>query len=568
MSYRSEPIATAISRINQQYFLPAIQREFVWKPEQIIQLFDSIMRGYPISSFLFWELKPEYRNNWQIYEFIKDFRQGEHNRLANTNGIQDCILVLDGQQRLTSLMIGLRGTYVIPKKGKPKASPPRSELYLNLFADPNLDNEDAEAGIYYKFAFMLPSNIPSNDAANYWFPVGKILDFDVNQKLFDFIDGVVDDLPSITDSRKTERIFKNNIQKLYDAIHKDEVIAYYTERDQDYDRVLDIFVRANEGGTKLSKSDLLLSMVTLNWQGMNAREEIFGFLDHVNAELTRKNDFDKDFIMKSCLVLSDLPVVYKVQHFNVNNLEIIRQKWDDIKSAIERGVDLANSFGIDEHNLTSVNALIPILYFMYKNPSITFQGSTNYERNNKNIIRRWLIMALLKGAFGRASDGLLANIRAIIEKLQKGDDFPIASITEVFARTGLATEIDEPFLLDVLSKTYQQKQAFLALTLLYDDANWGAMQYHIDHIFPQSSFRDVYLPDPNVNRLGNLCLMLAHENMSKQDMPLEEWLQTRDSDFLKRHLIPEDASLWKLENFSDFINAREALIKERLKAIF
>ena len=72
--------------------------------------------------------------------------------------------------------------------------------------------------------------------------------------------------------------------------------------------MLDIFVRANEGGTKLSKSDLLLSMVTSSWDGVNAREEMFNFVDRVNTQLTRRNDFDKDFIMKSCLVLTDLPV--------------------------------------------------------------------------------------------------------------------------------------------------------------------------------------------------------------------------------------------------------------------
>ena len=87
-------------------------------------------------------------------------------------------------------------------------------------------------------------------------------------------------------------------------MHVDEVIAYYTETDQDYDRVLDIFVRANEGGTRLSKSDLLLSMVTANWDGVNARDEIFNFVDRVNTQLTRRNDFDKDFVMKSCLVLA------------------------------------------------------------------------------------------------------------------------------------------------------------------------------------------------------------------------------------------------------------------------
>jgi uncharacterized protein with ParB-like and HNH nuclease domain len=83
--------------------LPAIQREFVWRPEQIIELFDSIMRQYPISSFLFWDLKPETRADWDIYKFVEHASEGgSHNEITGTEGISDLTLVLDGQQRLTS----------------------------------------------------------------------------------------------------------------------------------------------------------------------------------------------------------------------------------------------------------------------------------------------------------------------------------------------------------------------------------------------------------------------------------------------------------------------------------
>ena len=117
MSYKSEPIAVAVERMNRQYFLPAIQREFVWKPEQIVQLFDSIMRGYPISSFLFWSIRPENKSRWEMYKFVDKARQGgTHNELASTDGVDSLISVLDGQQRLTSLMIGLKGFYEIKKK--------------------------------------------------------------------------------------------------------------------------------------------------------------------------------------------------------------------------------------------------------------------------------------------------------------------------------------------------------------------------------------------------------------------------------------------------------------------
>lgn len=577
MSYKSETIAVAIQRMNRQYFLPAIQREFVWKPEQIIQLFDSIMRGYPISSFLFWELKTENRDKWQVYRFLeKASFGGSHNELANTDGAGNVALVLDGQQRLTSLMIGLKGTYVMKKKYKrwdnPDAWSPQ-RLHIDLLTDPNLGEEAAESGMYYKFEFMEQTPLPN--AQCHWFRVGKILDFDEVKKFESYLDDAEESLPDEI-SKGQAKTFRRNLERLYKSIHSDEVIAYYSELDQDYDRVLDIFVRANEGGTKLSKSDLLLSMVTSSWDGVNAREEIFGFVDRLNTQLTRRNDFDKDFIMKSCLVLSDLPVVYKVQNFNEQNLAVIRENWSQIKKAVERGVDLTNSFGIDRDNLTSVNALIPITYYLFKNPTVSLRGSTPFEARNAELIRRWLIMALLKGAFGRASDGLLKDIRACIQTPPSlGADFPVDQITTVFAKTGLSTALDDFTLDEILARTYGQQQTFLALSLLYDEAAWGTMAFHQDHIFAQSLFKPRELAQQNrldwhVNkdRLGNLCLLLAHENIGKLDMPPEEWLASREPGFLKRHLIPEDKALWTIDQFPQFLYQRETLIKQRIKSVF
>ena len=245
MSYQSESIATAIGRMNRQYFLPAIQREFIWKPEQIVQLFDSIMRGYPISSFLFWELKPENRDKWQVYKFLENGHQGgAHNEPACTNGVANLSIVLDGQQRLTSLYIGLKGSYTIKKKYKRWDNPDawgRQRLYLDLLAAPRLDNDDSETGIYYAFKFM--DDVPPPDVKHYWFQVGRILDFDERQKLREFLDKADEDLPDEL-PRGQARLPGDNTRALFQAVHVNEVIAYYTETDQDYDRVLDIFVNA------------------------------------------------------------------------------------------------------------------------------------------------------------------------------------------------------------------------------------------------------------------------------------------------------------------------------------
>jgi uncharacterized protein with ParB-like and HNH nuclease domain len=580
MSYRSESISLTVGRMNRQYFLPAIQREFVWKPEQIIQLFDSIMRGYPISSFLFWELKPENRDKWQVYKFLEEAQDGgTHNQRANTDGTTNLSLVLDGQQRLTSLMIGLKGNYIAKKKYKRWDNPDawsKQRLHLDLFADPQLDNNSTETGIYYQFAFM--EQVPKPNGERYWFRVGRILDFDERQKFDAFLDEQDDIFSEQGLSRSDRKLFERNLTRLYNAIHVDEVIAYYTEIDQDYDRVLDIFVRANEGGTKLSKSDLLLSMVTSSWDGVNARDEIFNFVDRLNTKLTRRNNFDKDFIMKSCLVLTDLPVAYKVQNFNNANLTTIRNKWSAIKKAVERGVDLINSFGIDRDNLTSNNALIPVIYYLYKNPESTMRGSTPFEVRNAEQVRRWLIMALLNGVFGGTSDNMLRDIRS---SLQPGEmvgadyDFPIEAISATIRKAGRTVGFGDYVMDEALELSYGQRQTFLSLSLLYDDAAWGTMPFHQDHIFARSLFKPKDLASTDrvswiqrKEQLGNLCLLLAHENIGKQDMPVDEWLESRDSSFLKRHLIPEDKSLWKFDRFDDFIKEREVLIRQRLKALF
>ncbi len=585
MGYGSMSIAAAIKALNDQYFLPAIQREFVWEPEKIILLFDSLMRGYPISSFLFWQLEERNRDNWEVYRFIENAKEGTHNELANTDGVRQMMLVLDGQQRLSSLLVGLKGTYTIKIKYRKWNDPKawvKKRLYLNLLKNPQSvveEDRGAEEGIYYEFSFM--DNPPESDTNCYWFKVGRILDFHSEDVFYKFLDDEEEKLPDDV-TKKQIQVFRRNLERLYRAVWKDEVVAFYTEMNQDYDRVLDIFVRANEGGKKLSKSDLLLSMITSNWVGINAREEISGFVDRINKELTGKNNFNKDFIMKTCLVVADLPVAYKVQNFNNQNLQKIRDRWDDIKSAIERAVDLVNFFGIDRDNLTSANALIPLIYYLSHRPKLTLIGSTPFDVRNSSLVRKWVGVALLNGVFGGSSDNILRDCRIVLQKLKGAEaNFPAGGINQTVERSGRKASFDEHAMEDVLSLKYNERHTFLALTLFYEENGWGTMTYHVDHIFPQSMFEPSKLRDAGfaqeqidryrselMNRLGNLQLLLARENQQKLDKPFNRWISTRDGGFKARHLIPDDPTLWTLERFDDFIEAREELIATRLRQLF
>ena len=115
-------ISDAIARIeSRQYLLPAIQRKFVWSSEQIEVLFDSIMRGYPINTFMLWKVVDnKTKNNYKFYEFLKEYRAffNDENPYINTKGYPDFMAVIDGQQRLTSLYLGLKGSYAYLLKRK------------------------------------------------------------------------------------------------------------------------------------------------------------------------------------------------------------------------------------------------------------------------------------------------------------------------------------------------------------------------------------------------------------------------------------------------------------------
>ena len=584
MAYESDTISTIVQQLNRKYYLPAIQREFVWHPDQIVELFDSIMRNYPISSFLFWDLKPETREDWDIYKFVEHAKEGgSHNEVTGTEGISELTLVLDGQQRLTSLLVGLRGTYTIKKKHMRKSNPSAYDkrgLYIDLLKDARTEDEEgleSEARLRYSFRWRGKTALEDDD--HYWFKVGKILDFDSEDAFYEYRQRERDRLPESLPREKVSA-FERNIDRLYRAIWKDGIIAYYTERDQDADRVLDIFVRANEGGTPLSKSDLLLSMVTSKWTGTNAREEIYGFVDHLNSGLAQRNDFSKDFVMKASLVLSGLPVEYKIKNFTTANLDAIRVNWEDMKLALERAVTLVNTFGLDRDTLTSANAVIPVAYYLYKKKA-DLLGTSRDETDGRRSIQQWLVPSLLNNVFSGSADRILREARRVIDESDR-TRFPIDELNGAIRGTGRAAVMDEAAVDNAVALRYGGQLTFLALSLLYDETAWGsqAQRFQQDHVFPKSRFTDKRLAEAGipehrwkvyqglVDTLPNLQLLSPKDNQSKSDQDFEGWLASRDDSFLQRHLIPADRELLKMERFPEFLVAREALIRERFHSLF
>ena len=561
MSFESKTIRDIIfENINRTTFLPSIQREFVWDPIAIEKLFDSIMGDYPISSFLFWRIQEEHTKDWVAYEFIRDFDKADpHNREANVAGLNRSIyLVLDGQQRLTSLFIGLKGSYrFFYRRWK------KTRLYLNLLK-PQMRNDDNPEELTYQFKFR-ENGRPDNPDTEYWYLVERILDFEDPED-------AKKDLKKELLSHSEDQIDNANrlIGRLHSKIYISKIINYYEEKSQDYDKVVEIFIRANTAGKKLEYSDILLSTATAKWKTLNAREEIQTFTDEIN-KMGPGYKFDKDFVLKGCLYLTEtLPIQYKVKNFSRGNLELIENNWETIKSNIETTIRLVSKFGFSNKNITSTAALLPIAFYLMKQNRKTIVTSSSADDvKNQNIIQKWLIISLLKNSFGSASDTTLKNLRDTLLAQESYTHFPAESL---YKRLEIEPVFNQAELDDFMSYQYNTMYCFLVLSLLYPDRDWKGDLFHEDHIFPKSEFTTAKLKTRGYdeqkineyqkysNTILNLQLLTESDNLEKSNSDFALWLSTRDENFKARHTIPIIDN-YSFDNFLEFIQKRQELVE-------
>jgi hypothetical protein len=595
---QSWSIAQAVDRVNNSLFLPAIQREFVWDADQVIRLFDSLMQGYPIGSFLVWHLSGEDARDEMKYEFIQhyiedsvhpdepEFEQMRYhnNKIREETEIdlpseQD--LILDGQQRLTAFYIGLKGTFTEKKKYRQRKNPEswnQKRLYLNLLSGDESTVDD-ELGLKYEFSFREPE--PSNSDGTYWYRVGDVLNIDPSEDIMDIAEGL--DVPD--EQRWTAG---KTLKNLFDAVHDDDLIQYHEENTTDRERVLDIFIRMNDGGTPLGKSEILLSMATARWSdgvdSVDAREQLTSFVDKLNRQHPDKNfKFGLDFILKALLLYGTESIPqYRIGNFSNRNLDRMQTVWEDgeFQDSIERAIDLIVEFGIDNRSLTSHNAIIPIAYYIYRHdPSLDWTAQHGLEMRKR--IHYWLTSALLNGTFNSRPDEVLDDARTEID--DSNGDFPLEEIHRRMRGRGKVVGFSEDVLETLLEETtYRSQKSFLLLSLLhFGEAVREGVEYEQDHIFPKKRLSADHLIENHgmeriraekyeeaADRVANLQLLTEQENAQKQELPFEEWIMSRSEDYRERHCIPRDESLYQVENFLEFLDARDQLLRERVVSTF
>jgi uncharacterized protein with ParB-like and HNH nuclease domain len=563
-----------------KYVLPSIQREYVWSTEQIETLFDSLMRDYPIGTFLFWKVDKEHVEDYKFYGFITDYHENKdvHNKKLDLKGSDGVTAVLDGQQRLTSIYLGLKGTYAYKLKylarNNQNAYPVR-KLYLNLLSSPTEGNNE------YDFRFLSDKEVV-NDQNTYWFEVGKILGMHEDGDVFMYVNDNISYSKAFDYTKDQSKFAINALSRLYNVINKAGTISYYREKTADLDKVLNIFIRVNSGGTKLSYSDLLLSIASAQWEDHDAREEIIEFVDDVNT-IGDGFRINKDFVLKTSLVLSDIPnIAFKVDNFNKKNMTTIESRWDDIKNSIKQAVLLVSSFGYSGETLSSNNALIPIAYYIFMNRMPDNFVSSGIYKANRDKIKKWLIRSLLKRVFSGQPDNVLRQIRQIL-KANGSNDFPFEEILERFKGTNKSIQFTDDDIDEFLLKLrYGKSDTLSTLMLLYPSLDFSN-KFHEDHMYPKSKFTRTYLRKQGVaddkldwyidtvNEISNLQLLPAQLNEEKLTTDFDVWFDKQfptDNDKYQYRTINYLPDMkYTYADFPQFIEKRRALLKAQLRQI-
>ena len=588
-------IKDAIDAINQRdYLLPAIQRKFVWSSHQICVLFDSIMRGYPINTFMMWEIKDDgIKNDYKFYEFLKSYCQrfSEENPHVPTNAsYKDFRAVIDGQQRLTSLYIGLCGTYAYkkprvwwPSTRDDKVLPPR-KLYLDLNAP--LESEDDESLMYYNFRFLTDrqykDSLAAETPAHHWLCMHEILRYPHHESSDDVLLEVV--MPELERRGLSTNTFaRKTLLKVYDVIRSQRIIHYFNENSQQIDHVLDVFIRTNSGGTKLDFSDLLMSIAVAHWDG-DFRKELDDLTQHIHQNTEMGFYIERDWLLKTCLMLTEADVRFKVRNFKGEQVARIHQEWPEIKECITETFRLVRRFGITPQSLTSRNAVIPICYYLYKKCSSgepLFRKINNLAKchEQRAVISQWFYMALLKGVFGGQADSILSSMRDVLVKHLTDDTFPLPAIIKRYKATNKDLRFDEETLDKLLETQHGEGRCRALLHLLFPEMNVSEV-FHIDHLHPRAAFdkkllnKASFLQDDehlmafyrnpvHWNAIPNLHLLNHSQNLAKKDRPLKEWLSDQNVHLTPGDLLIENVDL-EFTSFKAFYLARREALKQRL----
>ncbi len=585
VSIYSKTIKQTVENINTLYFLPDIQRDYLWDEDRVISLFDSILKGYPIGSILIWKQSVEDYNhaNYSFYKLISTAKatdnSGEVLRKPASVVVgsrKNLYAVLDGQQRLTAFYLALSGGYQIWKgKGRhPQGTPPLRELY---FSPAGRSSKNCQTK--NEFRFFSGSDVPDS-----WYKVKDIYGAKSGEEF-------------CKNHSIEKRPQKTQIELLRRKLTEEDNVVTMFEIPLSFsaDDAVDIFLRMNSGGVPLKRTELLFALAITSWPG--GRGEIETFLkdihDHSNI-YGNWTGIDKDFILRTCLFLFENDVSLSADKLRKVDFTPMQTNWDGIKDSISDTLIQLSEYGHSSMSIKSHNAIIPIIYYRFK-----FNKKALHK--SKDHLNALFIVSQVKGLFSSATNTTLNNLKAAMEKWPK-QPFDFHEFARIYGQIvndqdslSISKEQVITWVKGSKDEAPMEKgpDTRLLLSSLPKNREKGFYLYEQDHLHPRKTFDSKDrrnelirsgIPADTVsewesaaNTLGNLHLLRGRQNRNKSGTPLDEWKKSnknREFAYDPAEEIKKDASFdtndspYDIKYYPLFVEKRADLIINELCDLF
>jgi len=547
----SEIVDRAVSK---EVDIPEFQRDFIWDPEKVKFLAESLYRDYPVGSLLLWD-------------------SSEYQEAKTAQGTQASLWIVDGQQRTTALclLLGMKPFWWDDRrKLKWNEALERYDVMVNVLPDEDDD----------RLEFALPNPIRRRDPR--WIGIRRVLSVDEVEDLTPLAQEIVkrisDDPNQIMGSFGKVHA---RLQRIWQIRKQDIPIIKIKHEVED---VAEIFARLNQAGTRVKEADVVLAVATVRNPGW-VRKEYLRFRSYLED---RGWDLDAGIFIRTMTGIGHgrarLKEVPK-DFWNPENLPVV---WKKAKEIIEEVRRRLAEFGIFSPDLLpSTNSLIPLFVLSHR------WGNQSGYRLEKAL--RWFLLANRDGRYsGSAITSLNEDVRAVIEAA----DFDNA-LENLLKRLRVSPQIeDEEFqnrydragnrflrLMLYLVLFYREARDWLDDTRLGYDKTGASIttgfepQWH--HIYPRSVLREAKVDDDHIHALANITVLNERTNVNKL-AGKEPWRyipQFKISpEVLRKHLIPEafvkateeSQSVlkwqWDAERYKNFLEQRAQLLAQEVNA--
>lgn len=519
-------ISTVLNQIDLGAMaLPEFQRGYVWNRDQVRKLMHSLYQRYPVGSLLVWVTKTEgapSRGDGQL-----------------TPGSVE--LILDGQQRITSLYGVMRGT-------PPQFFDGNTSAFTGLYF--NLEDES--------FEFYAPLKMNDNPL---WIDVTELM----RKGSGEFMKRLVTN-PAMQDRLTTYIDRINGVHGIKDIdIHIEKV----TGEDKTVDVVVDIFNVVNSGGTKLSKGDLALAKICAEWP--DAR-------DKMKVRLEKWNrigyNFKLDWLLRNINTLLTGEALFTALK------DIDTPTFKEGLRLAEKGIDtflnlIASRLGLDHDRVLGSRYSFPLLVRYWQQRGGNLSDATERDR-----LLYWYVHSFLWGRYAGSTESILNQDLNLIENNEGVLERLIEGLIEGLRRNRGDLRIN-PGDFGGWSMGARFYPLLYMMTRVWHSRDWetgveltnhllgklSSLQVH--HVFPKAQLYKQGYGRAEVNALANFTFLTQDTNLKVSDRLPEEYLAeyaSKHPGALESHWIPMDQELWRLDNYLDFLEARRELLAEAANA--